>query len=147
MKLGYIIPEFPGQTHVWMWREITYMRESGVECTIFSTRPPPARDRARHAFAESAEKATVYLWPRALSDWIGATASAVLTKPIRFSRCFSMAMRLPIEEKPAWKTLLPLLAPASVLAREVTQRRIDHMHCHSCASSAVLAMLAKRLTG
>jgi hypothetical protein len=55
MLLGYIIPEFPGQTHVWMWREIVHMWESGAEITIFSTRRPSKRDRARHAFADRGE--------------------------------------------------------------------------------------------
>jgi glycosyltransferase involved in cell wall biosynthesis len=58
-----------------------------------------------------------------------------------------MAVSLPVEKKPAWKVLIPLLAPACVLSREAKRRRIAHLHCHSCANSAILAMMAKRLIG
>ena len=40
-RIGYIIPEFPGQTHIWMWREIEQMRALGADLSIFSTRKPP----------------------------------------------------------------------------------------------------------
>ena len=147
MLLGYIIPEFPGQTHIWMWREIVHMRESGSEITIFSTRPPPERDRARHAFVELSQKDTVYLWPREFGDWFQAIVWAIVTNPLGFMRCVGMAMSLPVDKKPAWKALLPLLVPACVLTREVKRRRIDHLHSHSCANSAILAMMVKRIVG
>jgi colanic acid/amylovoran biosynthesis glycosyltransferase len=147
MVLGYIIPEFPGQTHVWMWREIVHMRESGAEITIFSTRRPPKRDCARHAFAESAQKDTVYLWPRQFVDWFGAMVWAIMTRPLGFARCAGMTVTLPLEKRPTWKALLPLHLPACVLAREVKRRGIEHLHCHSCANAAILAMMVKRLTG
>src|SRR5262249_18071642 len=147
MVLGYIIPEFPGQTHVWMWREIVHMRESGAEITIFSTRRPSKRDRARHAFAESAQKDTVYLWPRQFVDWFGAMVWAIMTRPLGFARCAGMTVTLPLEKRPAWKALVHLHVPACVLAREVKRRGIEHLHCHSCANTAILAMMVKRLTG
>ena len=53
-RIGFIIPEFPSQTHVWIWREILHVREWGMPLTIFSTSKPNAKDRARHAFADEA---------------------------------------------------------------------------------------------
>jgi colanic acid/amylovoran biosynthesis glycosyltransferase len=147
LNLGYIIPEFPSQTHVWIWREIVHMREWGGEITIFSTRRPSDRDRARHAFAESAQRETVYLWPRRMGDWFGALAWSIVTRPLGFAHCVGMAMSLPVERKPAWKALLPLLVPGCTLAREVVRHKIEHLHSHSCANSALLAMMVKRLTG
>ena len=147
MVLGYLIPEFPGQTHIWMWREIVHMREAGVSITIFSTRPPPEHDRARHAFVAETKKDTIYLWPRGFADWFGAIVWAIATRPLGFARCLWLALTLPVEKRPAWKTLLPLLVPGCVLAREVKRRGIEHLHCHSCANTAVLAMILKRLTG
>ena len=85
MILGYMIPKFLGQTHIWIWREIVHMREAGIEIVIFSTRQPPSRDRARHAFAESARRDTVYLWPRAFWDWLGAMLRAIATTPLGFA--------------------------------------------------------------
>jgi colanic acid/amylovoran biosynthesis glycosyltransferase len=148
MVLGYLIPEFPGQTHIWMWREIVHMRESGSEITIFSTRRPSERDRARHGFAALAQKETVYLWPRKSGDWLGAIVWAIATKPLGIMRCMRMAINMPpVENKSAWKTLVPLFVPSSVLAREVERLGIEHLHSHSCRNAALIAMIVKHLTG
>ena len=50
-RIGYLVPEFPGQTHTWIWRELLWLRRWGADVRLISTRPPPERDRARHAFA------------------------------------------------------------------------------------------------
>ena len=41
MRLGYLIPEFPGQTHIFFWREVLTLRAMGVEVVMISTRQPP----------------------------------------------------------------------------------------------------------
>src|SRR5262245_48696673 len=41
--LGYLIPEFPGQTHIFVWREIEQMRRLGRRIRLFSTQRPPAQ--------------------------------------------------------------------------------------------------------
>ena len=42
-KIGYLIPEFPGQTHIFFWRELQALPGKGVSPELVSTRPPPAR--------------------------------------------------------------------------------------------------------
>ena len=50
-SLGYLVPEFPGQTHIWMWREIVALRRQMAQdakaakekAAVFS--PPPAAAR------------------------------------------------------------------------------------------------------
>src|SRR5688572_2156399 len=96
LTVSYLIPEWPGQTHLWIWREISHLREWGVPVRIFATQRQE-RDmyRARHAFAGEAEGQTTYLWPM---PWWKAVASVVtgfLTSPIGFLRCVGLAMRLP----------------------------------------------------
>ena len=53
-RIGYLVPEFPGQTHTWIWRELMWLRRWGADIRLISTRPPPERDHARHAFAAAA---------------------------------------------------------------------------------------------
>lgn len=145
--IGYLIPEFPGQTHVWMWREITHLLEWGVDVRLFSTRPPPERDRARHAWAGEAERRTVYLWPRSPLALAWAVAWAALTRPRALAACVRMASRLPVERGPRWRGTLAMVPPACLLARELLRGGVRHLHVHSCANSAVVAMLAGRLAG
>ena len=40
-RIGYLVPQFPGQTHIFFWREIAEMEKRGVTPVLFSTRPPP----------------------------------------------------------------------------------------------------------
>ena len=83
--IAYLTPEFPGQTHTWIWREIVHMREWGVDIRLFSTRRPDNESAARHAFAEQARNETVYLWPRSLGSIVAAVAWAARNTPSPFS--------------------------------------------------------------
>jgi glycosyltransferase involved in cell wall biosynthesis len=146
LRLGYLIPEFPGQTHIWRWREIDWMRRFGADVNLFSTRPPPARDAARHAFADEARKRTFYLAPM---GWLGAAGAFLwgLLHPWGLLRCVGLALSIPVDKRPLWKTVLPLVLPACRLAREARRRRIRHLHIHSCAKAAILGMMVRRLNG
>src|SRR5947209_1724908 len=95
LKLGYIIPEFPGQTHIWMWREILWMRRWAEAVHIYSTREPPERDRARHAFAATSRPFTTYLWP---IDWKSAVGWAAHHHFRGLLRCIKLAATLPTEK-------------------------------------------------
>lgn len=149
MKIAYLIPEFPGQTHIWMWREMQHLRDWGWEIQVISTRPPRKFYEARHTWAGSAKAHTIYLTDR-LTHSIGPLLLCVLwalaTRPIRLLSCARLAWSLPIDARPAWRYLLPLLPAACRLARESTRLRIQHVHCHTCANGAVLAMMNRRLT-
>ena len=53
MSLGYLVPEFPGQTHAFFWREIQAIEETGMPVRIYSTRRPPSGS-CPHVFASDA---------------------------------------------------------------------------------------------
>lgn len=144
-RVAYIIPEFPGQTHIWMWREIEWMRRWGVDLTIFSTRRPPERDRARHAFADAAAKETVYLKPDLLQASAGAVLGYVLMHPVRTSVAGWRALTLPFNKPADRFKALALLPYAAALVLEMRRRRLNHIHSHTCSMSAVICMLARRL--
>jgi colanic acid/amylovoran biosynthesis glycosyltransferase len=40
LLIGYMVPEFPGQTHIMFWREILALREHGIDVALVSTRRP-----------------------------------------------------------------------------------------------------------
>jgi colanic acid/amylovoran biosynthesis glycosyltransferase len=146
-KVGYVIPEWPGQTHLWIWREVCHLREFGVAVRLFSTRRPPDRDRARHAFADEAIAQTTYLWPIGFGKLLRVVLGNLARNPIGFLRCVALASSLPIEGRFRFKMLLPLLLPACYLAAEVRRDRIKHLHSHAPANSSILCMMVKRLTG
>ena len=116
-RLAYLIPEYPGQTHIWMQREITHMGEWGVPIQVFSTRPPSDRDRARHAFAAEAAARTIYLWPIGPLRAVGLLLWAIATRPLGLLRCVGLGLTLPIDRKPGWARILPLIVPACAWRR------------------------------
>ena len=144
--IGYVIPEYPGQTQIWVHREITHLREWEVQIQVFSTRRPPERDRSRSEFAATAESDTIYLWPISAVRALRALFWAV-GRPVRLMRCIKLAFTLPVERRPPWRTVLPLLVPSCVLAQEATRLGVSHLHSHSCSNSAILCMMTKRLAG
>ncbi|NJL62389.1 MAG: glycosyltransferase family 4 protein [Methylacidiphilales bacterium] len=147
MKISYLIPEFPGQTHIWIWREISHLREWGIEIDIFSTKRPSLNVKANHKFSTDAEQETYYLWKQNLFNLFTDSFWAIFTHPLGFLKCIFLALTINIDTRPKLRLTLPLIFISCVLAREISKRNIEHLHCHSCANSAILAMMVKRLTG
>jgi colanic acid/amylovoran biosynthesis glycosyltransferase len=147
VRVGYLIPEWPGQTHVWMWREIELLRRWQADIVLFATRRPPAAERARHAFADAAEAETTYLWPANFSRAFVCVIWAMTFHPIGFLKAVWLGVTLPVDKRPAIKTVLPLIVPAAILARSVHQKGVNRLHSQTCSSSAILCMMVKRMTG
>ncbi len=40
MKIGYFVPQFPGQTHIFFWREIKELKKLGIMPILFSSKKP-----------------------------------------------------------------------------------------------------------
>lgn len=148
-RIGYMIPEFPGQTHIWMWREISWMKRWGVPLRLYSTRRPPTRDRARHAWADEAERDTFYLWPRRPASLLSDLLWALLTRPRGLFHCLRLAFTLPVETggKRKRPRLWQLIPSACTLARDVRRQDVRHLHAHTCSNAAILCMFVKQLIG
>ena len=117
-RIGYLVPEFPGQTHTWIWRELLWLRRWGADVRLISTRPPPERDRARHAFAAAAAE-TFYLYRPAageLGALLGAVARRSATHPRAVANAIRLASSLPVDASVGRRRCLALLAPAARLA-------------------------------
>lgn len=134
--LCYLIPAFPGVTHVLFWREVRRLRERGVEVRIASTRRP--QQLPPHRFAA---EPCFYAWPPTRAVLGGLPRPGQLVAQIRFA--------LGLAEG-GWRERLKVLAmlPASwMLASFLRSARIDHLHVHSFADSAYLAALAHLVCG
>ena len=146
LKIGFFIPEFPGQTHIFLWRERQALAELGVSAGLVSTRPPP-RAVASHSWAAEAQAQTRYLLPL---DGEGPVLIAEFLRagPAGWVRGIGAAMRA--ETGGGLKArlrMLGLLAMGARLKHIARQQGWGHIHVHSCADSANIAMLAERLGG
>jgi len=142
MRLGYLVPEFPLQTHIFFWREIVALRSLGVEVHLLSTRRA-APDACKHAFAKPAAAETHYVFP---PRWLTALGTLAI-RPLGTLRALRYIAGL--RETPLKKRLkyLGLLLSAADLLSFARQHRLDHIHVHSCADAAHLAALCRLLGG
>ena len=142
MKLGYLVPEFPSQTHAFFWREVHALRALGTVVQLLSTRRPQ-HDTCRHAFADEARGQTHYLFP---PRW-GRALWMLAMQPVRMARALRYVFGL--KETPLTRRLMltGLLLPAMELHAVVQQKGLDHLHVHSCANSAHVAALCRLMGG
>ena len=135
LRLGYLVPQFPGQTHIFFWREIAELERRGVRVHLMSTRPPPAGLIA-HSWSEAAMARTDYLGRINLLNALRALPRLPLA-----------ALRRHPEPRAFWRDVL-LAAPAALRLVETARRHgLDHVHVHSCARAALVAALSRAMGG
>jgi glycosyltransferase involved in cell wall biosynthesis/GT2 family glycosyltransferase len=140
--IGYLVPEFPSQTHAFFWREVLALRQAGVSVHLVSSRRPEA-NACRHAFAAPAAAETYYLFPPRPLGALGV----LLTRPLRTLQALRYVLRL--RESP-WKKRLKyggLLLCAADLLAHARRHGYRHLHVHSCADTAHVAALCRILGG
>lgn len=140
--MALLIPEFPGQTHVAMWRLGRAVGRRGVSVLPVSTRR--AVDVADvHPFLVEAAERTFFAWPPRLV-WVmrglpgllahGAAAVAYVLR----CRESGWAQRL---------RRLPMIVLAAGLAGWCRTNAVDFLFVHSCGEAAHLAALCRLLGG
>src|SRR5262245_29456929 len=142
IRIGYLVPEFPSQTHIIFWREITRLRELGVEVVLLSTRRPPAGS-CPHEFAAHAEAETHYAYPPSWSTCFLTLAARPLGA-LRALRYLAGLRESPIRDR---VKRLGLLFCAADLLRYARQQDIRHIHSQSAAEGAHLVALCRLLGG
>ena len=136
-NLGLLIPQFPGQTHIFFWREIKALEKRGVNVRVFSTRLPPA-GLMSHEWTKQAIARTTYLgqlnpW-QAVRGVFSSAAVSYLPDARREGGAFL-------------KDLLISAGAARALKDACKNDGIEHVHVHSCGRAALVAALARRMGG
>lgn len=136
-KIGILIPQFPGQTHIFFWREIVELEKMGISVALFSTRPPPPGLIA-HDWSDAAIARTEYLGDLAL----GNAALALARLPLK-----ALRRDLATDGGAFARDVLLSLPAARRLAHAVRARGLAHVHAHSCGRAALICALANRIWG
>lgn len=135
--MGYLVPQFPGQTHAFFWREIIELEKRGARVRLFSTRKPPA-GVISHSWSKSAMERTAYLGTAGLKAGLSALARLPLREVLASAR----------SEPRAYLADLMLTIPAAAdLLRYCREDGISHVHVHSCGRAALIAALARAMGG
>ena len=144
IKIGYLIPEFPGQTHNFFWRERQALQELGVDTSLISTRRPP-KGIISPAWAEEAQKKTVYLFPPSFPDMVHAVITFLAAGPKGWFNCIGIIANAKDMSSIEKVRLISLLFIAARLVRLSKSQGWKHVHVHSCADAANIAMFAANL--
>lgn len=146
LRIGFFIPEFPGQTHIFLWRERQALAELGIEADLVSTRPPP-RAVASHSWAAEAQAQTRYLLPLR-GEGLGMVTEFLRAGPSGWARGLGAAFSAETGGGTRGRLrMLALLGMGARLKRIAREQSWRHVHVHSCADSANIAMFAERLGG
>ncbi|GAA1956389.1 exopolysaccharide biosynthesis GT4 family glycosyltransferase EpsE [Agromyces allii] len=147
VSFGYLVPEFPGQTHTFFWREIEALRRLGGRPRIISTRKP-RHARGTHDWAERATAEARYLFPGSPISLVGAVWLLLSTAvQARLGPVLRESARAHAEFGVSRSRLLGLVITGAELARLARREGLRHVHVHSCADSAWVALFANLLTG
>jgi colanic acid/amylovoran biosynthesis glycosyltransferase len=138
LRLGYLVPEFPGQTHSFFWREIQALQLLGAEPVLLSTRLPDHR-LVTHAWASGAMKATVYLYPLTIAQGLHAVWRIVGAGPQSWAR---LLKGITSAGPKRWIRNAALVLLGARLATIARERGFSHVHVHSCADAAYIAAFA-----
>lgn len=139
-KLGYLLPEFPGQTHTFFWRELNALESMGIDVDIVSTKRP-SLNMMSHTWSLEAQRRTTYLFPPA-NNLINIVLELLRCGFSGWLRCFqtiSKANDVSFLGKLRLVLLILIGAELSYLAKS---RGWKHLHVHSCADAANVAMFA-----
>jgi glycosyltransferase involved in cell wall biosynthesis len=136
-KLAYLVPQFPGQTHIFFWREIQHLERMGIEVHLFSTMPPPP-GLISHSWSDEAMARTTYLGTRSVPELLAALPRAPLGELLPDIRRDGASVA---------RDALICLPAARRLLKACAARGITHVHAHSCGRAAMIAALANRMGG
>lgn len=136
-KLAYLVPQFPGQTHIFFWREIQHLEKMGIEVHLFSTRPPPP-GLISHSWSQQAMDRTTYLGTASVPDMLAGLVHVPFGE---------LAKEITRDGKDVARDALICIPAAQRLVRECRNRGITHIHAHSCGRAAMIAALANRFGG
>jgi colanic acid/amylovoran biosynthesis glycosyltransferase len=146
IRIGYLVPEFPGQTHIFFWRELAALKKMGIDADVVSTRPPN-RALMPHSWTQTAIQRTTYLTKPGLPEVAGG-ASVLLRAGLKsWRRCLKVIRD---DRTLSWRGrarlagLVPFGAELACLAKE---RGWKHIHVHSCGDAANIAMFSRLLGG
>ena len=144
MRIAYLVPEFPGQTHIFFWREIKVLSRIGVETHVVSTRRPP-KAIISHLWAEAAQANTFYLAEIGVREALHLCIEFLKLGPSSWWRAFSSAADACPPKKLFFNLLLIFFAMRLVVFMRAS--KLTHVHSHSCGDAALITMLANRLDG
>ena len=145
MRIAYLVNQYPKISHSFIRREIDGLERSGLEVERISIR------RTMEPLADPRDRAEIdrtrVLLDGGLARLAWESLVTLWTRPVRFARALSLAIRQGRRSRRGLLLHLAYLAEACVLRRSLAQTRVEHLHAHFATNSATVAALCESLGG
>jgi len=144
LKVAYVLHRFPYLTETFIAREMHWIREHGVDLTIFSLMPPKHTFRSRQAedLVALGRYSPVFSWRVARSQLHFLTRT-----PLRYLRAFGRLIWQTYREPKVLLLMMSLFPKSVYFAHEMKSLGIDHIHAHFVWIEGIAAGVAKDLLG
>ncbi|MGD1914039.1 MAG: glycosyltransferase family 4 protein [Rivularia sp. (in: cyanobacteria)] len=144
MRIAYLTGEYPRATDTFIQREVAALRQEGAEIHTFSVRPTGEEHMVGEEQKQERNQ-TFYILPPRPVKLLRAHLSLLLSSPKRYFAALKLAWLTRIHGLQGNFYQLFYFLEAGILAQEIRQRRIGHLHNHFGDSSCSVAMLAAEL--
>ena len=146
LRIAYMTGEYPRATDTFIQREVAALRAGGVHVQTFSIRTPHNKENVGPE-TEAEKGRTYYVFPPRPLKILGAHARLLFARPGAYFRAIKTALTIrPAGLKPlVWQGAY--FVEAGVVADQVRQQKLSHLHNHFSNSSCSVAMLAAELGG
>ena len=144
MRIAYLTGEYPRATDTFIQREIANLRSIGADVDTFSIR----RTSDEHIVGEEQKierDRTFYILPANIINLVIAHLNLLFYSPKKYLATIKLA----------WSTSQPGLRglfyqcfyflEAAIVAYQIKQRQIEHLHNHIAEASGTVAMLAAKM--
>ena len=146
MRIAYLTGEYPRATDTFIQREVAALRERGIEVFTFSIRRT-GNEHIVGAEQQAERERTFYVLPVKPIALLSAHLKLLFGSPQRYLKALKLAWAT---HQPGIKgTFYQLFyfLEAGIVAQQIAQQQIQHLHNHFPDSSGTVAMLAAELGG
>lgn len=144
--IAYVVGRYPAVSHTFILREVTALRERGVEVIPISIHRAPADDLLSDADRREAAR-TLAVLPPDPKRFVSAHLRALVRRPGGYLRGFRTAWQLarPGVRGHTWALLYFL--EAGVVWAECRRHGVRHLHAHHLNQASDTALLAVEIEG
>ena len=144
MRIAYLTGEYPRATDTFIQREVANLRSMGVDVQTFSIR----RTSDEHIVGEEQKTErdrTFYILPPNWINLVVAHLNLLLSSPKKYLETIKLAFTTSQPGLRGAFYQLFYFLEAGIVAHQVKQKQIEHLHNHIVEASGTVAMLAANM--
>jgi colanic acid/amylovoran biosynthesis glycosyltransferase len=145
MRVGYLVNQYPKNSHSFVRREILALERQGIEVERFSVRR--AREKLRDVADLAEQDSTRVVLGAGPLGLLSSLVAQLASGPRQALRACRLAWRMGRRSERGLLIHAIYLAEASLLFRWLKQHGCAHLHAHFGTNPATVAMLCRELGG